>query len=183
MIRRKPSASAKKARGARATRSDRARENDRALRDHLRRLLSWEDAHAGFDQAVKDWPRELRSVVPEGVPYSAWQLVEHLRLAQRDILEFCRSSRYRARQWPDAYWPKIAAPPRADSWDRSIAAFGRDLEALRRLAADPKIDLFAKIPHGTGQTYLRELILVADHNAYHVGQLVLLRRLLGIWLA
>jgi hypothetical protein len=150
-------------------------------RHFLARLLDWEDAHAGFDKAVADIPAELRGKKPRGLPYSAWQIVEHLRIAQHDILDFCRNPRYREMKWPDDYWPKSPVPPSVDAWDRSISAYRRDRKALQRMATNAKLDLDAKIPHGTGQTYLRELLLVADHNAYHVGQLVLLRRLLGTW--
>jgi uncharacterized damage-inducible protein DinB len=110
-----------------------------------------------------------------------WQLVEHLRIAQADILEFCRTAKYKEKTWPDDYWPTPLGPRNAAAWTRSIAAYRRDRKALQRLTANLKIDLFSAIPHGTGQTYLREILLVADHNAYHIGQIVTLRRLLGIW--
>ncbi len=148
------------------------------LRQHLRRLLDWKDAHANFDAAVKDLPPELRGVQPAGLPYSAWQIVEHIRLAQQDILEFSVDPAYRERTFPGDYWPADPVPA-AGAWERSIAGFHADLKALERLANEA--ELFDRIPHGTGQTYLRELLLVADHNAYHVGQLVLVRRLLGAW--
>ena len=152
-----------------------------ALREQLQRILDWEDAHVGFDAAVRGWPVALRSKVPRGLQHSGWQQLEHLRLAQRDIYEFCVDSSYAARRWPDDYWPASPAPPSSAAWARSIAAFKRDLADVRRLTLDPKVDLFARIPHGSGQTYLRQVLLVADHNAYHVGQLVLLRRALGAW--
>jgi uncharacterized damage-inducible protein DinB len=123
----------------------------------------------------------LRGKRPAKLPYSAWQLLEHLRITQRDILDFCRDSNYQERKWPDNYWPASAAPPSAKSWAESIRRFREDREALQQLAADPDIELTARIPHGSGQTYLRELLLVADHTAYHVGELVVVRRLLGIW--
>ena len=116
-----------------------------------------------------------------GFPHSAWELVEHLRITQRDILDFCRDPNYVEPKWPDDYWPKSPEPPSERAWDESIAAFREDRAALEALAADGSIDLFAKIPHGSGQTYLRELVLVADHNAYHLGQLVMLRQQLGAW--
>lgn len=153
--------------------------SDEALRTHLRKLLDWRDAHAGFDAAVDAIPPEFRGRQPEGLPYSPWQLLEHLRLAQHDILDFCRNPDYGEMKWPDDYWPASAEPPSAESWDESIAAYRADRKALQQLADEA--DLFARIPHGSGQTYLRELLLVADHNAYHVGQLVAVRRLLGIW--
>ena len=155
--------------------------NENTLRAHLVKLLDWEDAHVGFDAAVKGIPSRMRGVVPVGWEYSAWQLVEHLRIAQADILEFCVSAGYKEKKWPDAYWPASPAPRNADAWTRAIAGYHRDLKALQRLAADARIDLLAAIPHGTGQTCLREILLVADHTAYHVGQIVALRRQLGIW--
>jgi uncharacterized damage-inducible protein DinB len=154
--------------------------DDAALRAHLGRILDWEDAHAGFDHAVAGLPARLRGVTPTGWTHSAWQLLEHLRICQHDILDFCRNPKYVEMAMED-YWPPSAAPPSAKAWAASVAAVRRDLGAMKRLAADPGIDLFAKIPHGSGQTYLRELLLVADHNAYHVGQLVALRRALGAW--
>jgi uncharacterized damage-inducible protein DinB len=154
---------------------------DAALRDQLLRLLDWRDAHLGFDAAVDGLPSGLRGAPVEGLPYTAWQLLEHLRLAQHDILDFCRNPSYAQPAWPDDYWPASAAPPTADAWDESIRAFRADRDALKALATDPDVDLFAEIPHGSGQTYLRELLLVADHTAYHVGQFVVLRRLLGDW--
>ena len=156
-------------------------DHDRSLRAHLGKLLGWDDAHAGFDATVKDVAPALRGLVPSGLPHSAWQLLEHLRLCQKDILDFCRKADYVEPASMDEYWPATAAPPSEEAWEESIAAVRRDREALRELAADPAIDLFARVPQGTGQTYLRELLLVADHNAYHLGQLVLVRRLLGDW--
>jgi len=155
--------------------------SERSLRRHLAKVLAWEDAHVGFDKAVARIPPRLRGVQPAGLPYSAWQLLEHLRLAQADILDFCVNPRYRAPKWPADYWPKKPQPPRSASWRQSIAAFRADRRALIRLLADPALDLHASIPHGEGQTYLREFLLVADHGAFHVGELVILRRLLGIW--
>ena len=151
------------------------------MRQHLVKLLDWKDAHADFGAAVKGIPPRLRGVVPSGWEYSAWQLVEHIRLAQADILDFCINKNYREKKWPEDYWPKARAPKTAAAWTRSLAATRRDRRAVQRLAADRAIDLTAKIPHGSGQTYLREILLVADHTAYHVGQIVVLRRQLGIW--
>ena len=155
--------------------------DERSVRELLRRLLSWEDAHAGFEAAVDGVPAELRGTQPEGLPYSAWQLVDHLRITQHDILDFCVNPAYQGIKWPDQYWPKAPEPPSPDAWDASIARFLQDRTALQELAADTSIDLGSRIPHGSGQTYLRELVLVADHTSYHVGQLILVRRLLGIW--
>ena len=155
--------------------------NDAHLRELLGKMLAWKDAHAGFDAAVDGIPADLRGKQAPGLPYSPWQLLEHLRLAQHDILDFCVNAAYKEMKWPDDYWPKSPAPPSAAAWDESVAAYRRDRSALQRMAADTTLDLTAKIPHGSGQTYLRELLLIADRNAYHVGQLVAVRRLLGAW--
>jgi hypothetical protein len=155
--------------------------DDAALRQLLQKVLAWEDAHVGFDRAVADVPPNLRGRQPQGLPYSLWQLVEHLRLAQHDILDFCRNPNYREMKWPDDYWPSAPEPPSAAAWDKSISDYKVDRKALEQMAADTKLDLGGTIPHGSGQTYLRELFLIADHNAYHVGQIVLVRRLLGCW--
>jgi DinB superfamily len=155
-------------------------DRDESLRTHLSKLLDWEDAHVNFDTAVEGIPSNLRGVIPDRLPYSCWQLLEHLRLTQLDILEFCRNPDYVEPPF-ESYWPKSSTPPTAESWNKSVADFRRDREALKKLAANRDIDLFEKIPHGTGQTYLRELLLVADHNAYHVGELIVVRRSLGIW--
>ncbi len=154
---------------------------DGPLRDHLRRLLDWEDAHVDFDAAVEGIAPQKRGSAPAAIPFSPWQLLEHLRITQQDILDFCRNPEYRERAWPKDYWPSSASPPTASAWDESVARYHEDREGMKRLAADRSIDLFSKIPHGSGQTYLREILLVADHNSYHVGQLILVRRGLGIW--
>ena len=151
------------------------------LRDHVAKLLGWQEAHAGFDKAVAELPEPLRGRVPQGLPYSPWQLVEHMRITQHDILDFCRNPAYQEVSWPDDYWPRSPAPPSAAAWDETLRRFREDRIALQRLARDPAIDLAARIPHGTGQTYLRELLLAADHTAYHVGELIVVRRLLGAW--
>ncbi|MFN2400252.1 MAG: DinB family protein [Gemmatimonadaceae bacterium] len=153
------------------------------LRKFLVGLCDWREAHAGFDATVEGIAPELRGIRPDGLPYSAWELIEHMRLTQHDILDFCINDEYEELKWPDDYWPAASGPPTSEAWDESIADFRKDREALKRLAADPKCDLFAKVPppRGTGQTYLREVVLVADHNAYHLGQLVMVRRLLGDW--
>jgi DinB superfamily len=155
-------------------------DRDESLRTHVSKLLNWEDAHVNFDTAVEGITPALRGVAPNGLPYSPWQLLEHLRLTQFDILDFCRNPSYVEPKF-DEYWPPSSAPPNETAWDESVAQFRRDLEDLKKLAADRAVDLFDKIPHGNGQTYLRELLLVADHNAYHVGELVVVRRSLGIW--
>ena len=155
--------------------------NDTAIRQHISRLLAWEEAHAGFDSAVDGIPVSARGAKPDRLPYSPWQLLEHLRRTQHDILDFCRNPHYEELKWPDDYWPEAAAPSSDAAWDDSIAEFRKDREALQQMATDPGVELTAAIPHGTGQTYLRELLLVADHSAYHVGELIIVRRLLGIW--
>ncbi|MDB4949074.1 MAG: DinB-like domain protein [Gemmatimonadetes bacterium] len=154
---------------------------DAALRSHLAKVLDWEEAHATYDKGVDGVPEAVRGRVPHGLPYSPWQLVEHLRITQRDILDFCRDSDYRERAWPDDYWPKDAAPPSPAAWDESLAAYRADRAAMKALTLDESVDLLAAIPHGSGQTYLREILLVADHSAYHVGELVAVRRMLGAW--
>lgn len=151
------------------------------IRTHLVKLLDSKEAHVDFDTAVADLPPGLRGTRVKGFPHSAWELVEHLRLAQRDLLDFCRDAHYKAPTWPDGYWPSSAEPPDETSWERSLAAFRADREALLRFVADSSLDLTARIPHGTGQTYLRSILLVADHNAYHLGQFVALRQQLGAW--
>jgi uncharacterized damage-inducible protein DinB len=155
---------------------------DEALRKQLSDFLDWKSAHVGFDEAVKGIPPKLRGAVPKAFAHSLWEMVEHIRIAQRDILDFSRNPRYQeTMKWPDDYWPKTRGPKNAAAWTRALAGVRRDRKALQRLAADRRVDLFATIPHGTGQTCLRELLLAADHMAYHVAQLVDLRRALGIW--
>jgi hypothetical protein len=154
-----------------------------SLREHLLSLLRGGGAHAAFDKAVARLPAALRGVKPAGAPYSAWELLEHMRIAQWDILEFSRNPKHVSPEWPAGYWPKSAAPPDRAAWDRSVKQFRAGLEAIEKLVADPRTNLFTRIPHGDGQTILREALLVADHNAYHLGELVLLRRLLGAWKA
>jgi hypothetical protein len=163
------------------TRKPTAADRDKAVRQHLIDLITGSHAHADFDAAIKNLPAELRGKTPQGAEHSPWQLLEHLRIAQWDILEFSRNARHQSPSWPEGYWPTTAAPPDEKAWDKSVRAFRRDLKAMCVLIADPATELYARIPHGTGQTILREALLVADHNAYHVGQLVLVRRLLGAW--
>lgn len=151
------------------------------LREQLIKLLGSQDAHVNFDEAVEGIPAQSRGVRPADLPYSPWQLLEHIRLTQRDILDFCRDPSYAAPKWPDDYWPKSTTPPTPQSWQESVAAFRVDRKDLEKIIADPTLDLYAKIPHGEGQTYLREVLLVADHSAYHLGELVAVRRLLGVW--
>jgi hypothetical protein len=155
--------------------------NDKPLRRQLIDLLTGGNAHAKFDDVVKGLPPKLRGARPAKFPHSPWMLLEHLRLAQWDILEFSRNAKYVAPEWPAEYWPKTEAPSNSAAWTRSIEEFRRDLKAMQDMVANPKTDLFARMPWGDGQTILREALLLADHNAYHLGQLVDVRRLLDAW--
>jgi hypothetical protein len=152
-----------------------------SLRKEVDRLLSGKGAHADFDTAVAGLPPKLRGVKPASAPHSAWELLEHLRIAQWDMLEFSRDPKHVSPAWPDGYWPKSAEPESATAWADSVKSFQRDLKAMRELVSDPKSDLFTPLPHGKGQTFLREALQMADHNAYHVGELIFLRRVLGAW--
>ena len=152
-----------------------------AIRDHLAHALDWGEAHTTFEGAVADLPPDLRGRAPAGLPYSPWQLLEHLRITQHDILDFCRNPNYHELDWPGDYWPTSAAPPSAKAWDESLRRYREDRAALQALARNPAIELTAPIPHGTGQTYLRELLLAADHASYHLGELIVVRRLLVAW--
>jgi len=154
---------------------------DAALRDLLARALGWAEAHTSLDDAAGGLAAALRGRAPEGLPYSPWQLLEHIRITQHDILDFCRNPAYEETKWPDDYWPASPEPPSASAWDECLRRIREDREALERLARDPSVDLGARIPHGSGQTYLREILLVVDHTAYHLGQLIVVRRLLGAW--
>jgi len=154
---------------------------DKALRQHLLYLLKEGGAHAKFEDVIKDFPAKLRGQKIPNFPHTPWMLLEHLRIAQRDILEFSRNPKHKSPKWPDGYWPKTDAPPSPLAWTKSIATFRKDLKAMESLIRNPKTDLYAPLPWGEGQTVLREALLVADHNAYHIGQLVTLRRLLGAW--
>jgi hypothetical protein len=156
-------------------------EKDAALRQQLIALLKGGNAHASFEDALEDFPADARGKRPHGAPHSPWEELEHLRIAQWDILEFSRDPNHRSPKFPDGYWPKAPEPPNDAAWDRSVHAFTQDMQSLCALVADESTDLYARIPHGTGQTVLREALLAADHNAYHLGQLVLLRRILGAW--
>jgi hypothetical protein len=155
--------------------------NDKSVREHLVKLLEGGQAHVTFDAAVKGFPAELRGKTPKGAEHSPWEILEHMRIAQFDILEFSRNPKHASPEWPSGYWPKSAKPPNVKAWAKSIRAFNADLAAMRELIVADSTDLYARIPHGDGQTLMREALLVADHNAYHLGQLVLVRRLLGAW--
>jgi hypothetical protein len=154
---------------------------DEALRRHLLYMLRDSGAHAKFDGVVANFPPRLRGKRVEGLPYTAWMLLAHMRIAQWDILDFSVNPKYKAMDWPEGYWPKSEGPPSAAAWNDSVKEFKKDLKAIAELVENSEIDLYAKIPWGEGQTILREVLLVADHNAYHLGQLVTLRRLLGAW--
>jgi hypothetical protein len=151
------------------------------LRDHLLYLLRGGGAHLDFEKAIANLPAALRGAKPAGQPHTPWRLVEHMRIAQWDILRFSIDPHHVSPAFPEGYWPAGDEPPDESAWDRSVASFRTDLRAMQELVADLTSDLFTPFPHGQGQTLLREALLVADHNAYHLGQLVLVRRLLGAW--
>lgn len=151
------------------------------LREHLLEMVRGGGAHLTFDEAVANLPAEMRGAKPPGQPHTPWRLVEHMRITQSDILEFIRDPNHKSPDWPDGYWPPGDAPPDDRAWDHCLTAFRADRRALEALAADPKVDLLTWIPHGQGQTMARELMLVADHTSYHLGQLILLRRVIGAW--
>jgi len=155
--------------------------DDRALREQLIQLVRGGHAHATFDQAVRDFPPDRMGVRPPGAQHSAWELLEHMRLAQNDILRFSQSADWVSPEFPDGYWPKAPAPKKPGDWSDSVRAFHQDLAEFEALVRDPAQDLYRKFPWGDGQTLLREALLIADHNSYHLGQLVLVRRLLGAW--
>jgi hypothetical protein len=171
---RKASPKAKKKATARAASSD------QALRDQLLYLVKGGGAHISFDAALGNWPVRLAGVKVASFPHTAWMLLEHMRLAQWDILEFSRNSKHVSPPWPEGYWPASEAPPNETAWAASMAAFKKDLRTMERIVADRSVDLYAKIPWGDGQTILREALLLADHNAYHLGQLVMLRKSIGM---
>jgi len=168
--------SAQPKRGRKARKTD-----DAILREHLVNLLRGRGAHVDFEKAIAGLPAELRGARHPKLPFTPWRLLEHMRIAQWDILEFSRDAKHVSPDWPEGYWPAGDAPASAAAWDTSVAAFRRDLAKMEALVKNPRTNLYARIPHGTGQTILREALLVADHNSYHLGQLVLLRRLLGAW--
>jgi hypothetical protein len=155
--------------------------NDKPVREHVVKLLEGGHAHVTFEAAVKGIPAALRGKRPKGVEHSPWEILEHMRIAQRDILEFSIDAKHVSPEWPSGYWPKTKTPPNDKAWSKSVRALTADLESMRKLVAADSTDLYAPIPHGDGQTILREALLIADHNAYHLGELVLVRRLLGAW--
>lgn len=144
--------------------------------------LGWEQAHAVLENAAKDLAPALRGKRPDGYPHSPWELVEHIRITQHDLLDFCQNPNYVEKlEWPRDYWPVTPEPPSADAWEKSIAEFKRERDAFARFTTETDLDLTAKIPRGTGQTYLRTILLAVDHASYHIGQMVSVRRLLGAW--
>jgi hypothetical protein len=155
--------------------------NEKSLREYLAKVLTWGEAHADWKQALSGLDPAHRGIRPAGSPYSCWELLEHARIAQEDILDFATNPKYVSREWPAEYWPKSPAPPDDATWEKSVKEFAKDTQAMAKLFQDPRTDLFSKIPHGTGQTILRQALLLADHHAYHLGQFVLVRRLLGVW--
>lgn len=158
-----------------------ATDSEKILRERVIYALQGRGAHADFDAAIAGLPANLRGAKAEGLPYSPWMLLEHMRLAQEDILDFSVNPKYSEREFPDDYWPKSPAPPSPAAWEKAVRQFRADNKALQKLVASPKTDLYSKIPWGDGQNILREALLAADHNAYHLGQLIVLRRLLGAW--
>jgi hypothetical protein len=169
----------KKKRQARETRN--TRNKDRALREQLAYLLKGGGAHVHFEDALAGLPARKRGAFAKGLPHTAWQLLEHSRLAQRDILEFSRNPKHVSPEFPEGYWPKTPSPQNDAAWDKSVRDFKKGLEVVIRLVKNPRTNLFAKIPNSQGQNILREALLLADHNAYHLGQLVCLRRALHTW--
>ena len=157
--------------------------SDEALREHLVRILDWEEAHVGFDKAIADLAPDKRGARAPGFEHSVWQLLEHMRVAQEDILDFCVNPKYvHTMKWPDDYWP-TPGQPTDEQWNTSVATIHRDTESLAKFTVETDIDLTSKIPRGTGQTYLRTVLVAMDHNSYHVGQIIAVRRLIGAWTA
>jgi uncharacterized damage-inducible protein DinB len=156
--------------------------SDEALREQLVRMLDWEEAHVGFDKAISDLPPDKRGARAAGFEHTVWQMLEHMRIAQEDILDFCVNPKYvHTMKWPDDYWPKHPEPPNSHAWDESVTSFKREREQFKKLARETK-DLYALVPTGKGnQTYLRGILLLADHNNYHLGQIVAVRRAVGAW--
>lgn len=155
--------------------------NDKLLREHVAKLLGGGEAHAEWRTALSDMPHDLQGRKFDGAPHTAWQLLEHMRIAQWDILEFSRNPKHVSPQFPEGYWPVTEAPPDASAWKKSAESFGRDLAEMKKLVLDSNTNLFERITHGDGQTILREALMVVDHNAYHLGQIVLVRKILGAW--
>ena len=156
-------------------------DSDRILREHVEKLLDGRQAHVGMDSAIDKLSLDDLSRKPDGAPWTLWELFEHIRIAQWDIVEFSKSAKHQSPEFPKGYWPQEPAPQDAGAWKQSVASFRRDLAGMKAMVLDPEVDLHAKIPHGDGQTILREAMLIADHNAYHLGQMVLIMKMLGRW--
>jgi len=154
---------------------------DTAVREQLQELLQGGDAHMAFDEAVAKFPREHMNTKPPNIPFTPWHLLEHIRLAQWDILEFIRNPQYISPTWPEGYWPVEDAQADEHAWEKTLASFRADLQSLQEMVADPAVNLFEPIPHGNGQNILREILVVADHNAYHIGEFATLREVMGTW--
>ena len=154
---------------------------DQQIRQQIAKLLDWGDAHADFRTAVDDFPEDLRSEVPSGFSRSAWELLEHMRIALWDIVEFTKDARHKSPPWPDGYWPPLRTPPQEEAWQQSVRSFVDLVEEMRGLILDRHRPLLEPLPRGQGQTLMREALLVADHNSYHLGQLVQLRKALKAW--
>ncbi len=154
---------------------------DTDLREQLVQNIRGGHAHATFEDVVRDFPPDRAGTRPKGCPHSAWELLEHMRLAQNDILRFSKSADYVSPKWPEGYWPQTARPADTGDWEKSVRAFRRDRKAFEALIEDPSQNLHKKFPWGDGQTLLREALLIIDHNSHHLGQLLLVRRLLGLW--
>lgn len=156
-------------------------DQDKSLREHVTNLLDGKGAHLTLEEALETLSNDARGKKPANTPHTIWRLLEHIRIAQHDIVDFCTNPKYKELNWPDDYWPKHDAPKNDAEWEKSVESVQQDAERMKELVSDSKIDLFAKIPWGDGQTYLREALLVADHNAYHIGEIVAVRRALGEW--
>ena len=155
--------------------------NDRQIRQQIAKALDWGEAHADFRAVVDDFPEDLRGDVPPGFPHSAWELLEHMRIALWDIVEFTKDARHKSPPWPDGYWPPLRTPPQEEAWQQSVRSFVDLVEEMRGLILDRHRPLLEPLPRGQGQTLMREALLVADHNSYHLGQLVQLRKALKAW--
>jgi hypothetical protein len=180
-VKKKPAKSSTTKKTSAKKKSSSASASDAAVRQHLVDLLKGGSAHVNFEDAIAGFPAQKRGTFAQGLPHTGWQLLEHARIAQWDILEFSRNAKHVSPGFPDGYWPKTPGPPSEAEWQNSVAAFQRDLREMVDLVKNPRTDLCAKISHGDGQTVLREALVLADHNAYHLGQMVDLRRALGNW--
>jgi hypothetical protein len=153
-------------------------DQNKMLREQLLHAMRGDESHIDFESVINDLSPELGGVKPEGAPHTAWQLLEHMRIAQYDLLEFSRDPNHKSPKWPEGYWPKTEAPPNRQAWDASIATFRKEAQAMEDLIQDPNLDLFESIEGGTGQTLLREALVAAAHNSYHLGQLMYLKKIL-----